>query len=120
MAPGRALSTWTRVVPRPRLVVPEQRGVEAERTIIRAVRRVPVHSTEGVLIRVLREVRSPHWTAVDAGVALAAHVEGDLRRLRSARVHVVVASLDHRTVCDVRALATIDVAIAQIEGRPLS
>jgi hypothetical protein len=103
---------------RPRLAVPEQPAAGVERTIIRAVRRVPPRSVRGVLIRVVHEARSPDWSAVAAGQALAAHVEGDVRRLRAARVHLLVASSDRPTVCDERALATIDVAITELEGRP--
>lgn len=120
MVPTRASTTRTPRGVRPRLAVPEQHAAGVERTIIRAVRRVPPRSVRGVLIRVVHEARSPDWSAVDAGQALAAHVEGDVRRLRAARVHLLVASSNRRTVCDERALATIDVAIAQLQGRPVT
>lgn len=120
MAPTRASSTWTLGGVRPRLVVPEQRAAGVERTIIRTVRRVPPRSVQGVLIRVVHVARSPDWSAVDAGQALAAHAEGDVRRLRAARVHLLVASSDRRTAFDERALATIEVAIAELEGRSVT
>jgi hypothetical protein len=68
-------------------------------------------------MRVLRDVRDPEWSAVKAGRALVSHVDGDLSLLRSARVHLIVATLDRRTLTAARALAALNVAIAEVQAQ---
>jgi hypothetical protein len=68
-------------------------------------------------MRALRDVREPDWTPVKAGRALVAHVDGNLSLLRSARVHLIVATLDRRTLSAARALAALNVAIAEVQAQ---
>lgn len=113
---ARGSSTRILIVPRPRSGVPERSRAGRERTIIRAVRRVSPRSAQGVLLRVVREVRDPGRSLVTAGHALVAHVDGDPAPLRAARVYLLAATLDRRSLTDARALASINVAIAEIEA----
>lgn len=116
MDAGRS-TTRILVVPRPRGGVTEQAVDHRDRIFIRSVRRVAPRTTRGVLMRVLRDVRDPGWSLATAAQALVGQVDGDLAPLRSARIHLLVASLDHRTLADARALATIEVAIAEVEAQ---
>lgn len=116
MDAGRS-PTRIRLVPRPRGPATDQAEEPRDRTFIRSVRRVAPRSTRGVLMRVLRDVREPEWSAEKAGRALVAHVDGDLMLLRSARVHLIVATVDRRPLSAARALAALDVAIAEVEAQ---
>ena len=78
-------------------------------------RRVAPRSTQGVLLRVIREVLDPNWTPAEAARAIVAQVGGELGPLRGARERLLAGSSDRSSVSHARALATIDLAIAQIE-----
>jgi hypothetical protein len=80
-------------------------------------RRIAPRSTQGVLLRVVREVLDPQWSLGPAARALAEHVGSDLEPLRAARVHLLAATLDRATLTQAKALATLNVAILEIEAR---
>lgn len=105
------------IVPRPRTGVAERVADRADRTTIRTVRRVVPRSAHGVLVRAAQEARDPGWSLMAAAQALVSQVGGDLAPLRAARIHLLAVTLNPWALSDARSLASIDVAIATVEGR---
>lgn len=83
----------------------------------RVARTVPAGTTEAVLLHVLREALDPGWTPLGAAHRLLERVHGDLRALRVARARLAAAANGGITVSQARALATLNIAIADLEER---
>ena len=83
----------------------------------RIVRRVSPRSPHGILLRVIQEVLDPDWSPAAAAKSIVSHARGELGPLRAARRHLLTATMDRVTVSGTRALATLNMAIAEIEDR---
>jgi hypothetical protein len=82
----------------------------------RMARRVPVRSAQSALVLVMREVMKAAWQPATAAARLLNEVP-DLAVLRLARSRVRIASLERATVFQARALATLNLAITELEDR---
>lgn len=80
----------------------------------RIARLLPAGSPQWTLLKVMREVRTPSWTPQSSAVRLANEV-GDGRALRNARVRLRLAGIERTTMTELRALATLNLAINHCE-----
>ncbi|MFE6559140.1 hypothetical protein ACFVDI_16565 [Nocardioides sp. NPDC057767] len=63
----------------------------------------------------MREVRAPSWTPLSAAVRVANQV-GDVRALREARARLRLAGIERASLAELRALATLNLAISHHEA----
>ncbi|WP_328531936.1 hypothetical protein OG984_12785 [Nocardioides sp. NBC_00368] len=63
----------------------------------------------------MREVRTPSWTPLSSAVRVANQV-GDVRALREARARLRLASIERASLAELRALATLNLAISHYEA----
>jgi hypothetical protein len=82
----------------------------------RAARLAAPGSVDAVLVLVIHEVLAPSWTAAMAAQTVLEQVGGNSSALRSARNQIRKGLHDPITVSQARALATLNVAIAEAEG----
>ena len=82
----------------------------------RMVRRLPTRSPQSALVLVMREVMKAAWQPATAAARVIDEVP-DLTVLRLARSRVRIASLERATVFQGRALATLNLAINELEDR---
>lgn len=82
----------------------------------RMARRLPTRSPQSALVLVMREVMKAAWQPATAAARLLNEVP-DLSALRLARSRVRIASLERATVFQGRALATLNLAINELEDR---
>jgi hypothetical protein len=80
----------------------------------RIARLLPAGSPQWTLHKVMREVRTPSWTPQSSAVRLANEV-GDGRALREARARLRLAGIERTTMTELRALATLNLAINHYE-----
>jgi hypothetical protein len=80
----------------------------------RVARRVPNQSPQRTLQLVMHEVMQASWQPAVAAARVLAHVH-DLHVLRVVRARVRLAGLDRATLSQARALATLNLAITQLE-----
>ncbi|MEU0313296.1 hypothetical protein [Nocardioides sp. NPDC006273] len=92
-------------------MVPGKNGGPSQRRIARLL---PAGSPQWTLLKVMREVRTPSWTPQSSAVRLANQV-GDGRALREARVRLRLATIERATITELRALATLNLAINHFE-----
>ena len=86
----------------------------------RTARLVPSRSVQAVLARVIRDVLAPGWTPPRAARHLVEGFEDDAPLLRRARSRLrAAATADRMTRVQARALATLDLAIDDVQGRAL-
>lgn len=80
----------------------------------RIARLLPAGSPQWTLHKVMREVRTASWTPQTAAVRLAHEVK-DGRALREARARLRMAGMERATMTELRALATLNLAINHYE-----
>jgi hypothetical protein len=80
----------------------------------RVARRVPNQSPQRTLQLVMHEAMQASWQPAAAAARVLAHVQ-DLHVLRVVRARVRLAGLDRATLSQARALATLNMAITQLE-----
>lgn len=81
----------------------------------RVARLLPAGSPQWALLTVMREVRTPSWTPLSSAVRVANQV-GDVRALREARARLRLASIERASLAELRALATLNLAISHYEA----
>ena len=81
----------------------------------RVARLLPAGSPQWALLTVMREVRTPSWTPLSSAVRVANQV-GDGRALREARARLRLASIERASLAELRALATLNLAISHSEA----
>lgn len=82
----------------------------------RLAQRLPVRSPQSALVLVMREVMKAAWHPATAAARLLTEVP-DLAVLRVARSRLRIANLERATVFQGRALATLNLAINELEDR---
>ena len=70
---------------------------------------------QAVLLYVIREALQPDWSPLVSGRRLAVYAQKDLGVLRLARARLLHSALGRLTPCQSRAVASLSVAISDIE-----
>lgn len=81
----------------------------------RIARLLPAGSPQWALLTVMREARTPSWMPLSSAVRVANQV-GDVRALREARARLRLASIERASLAELRALATLNLAISHHEA----
>ncbi len=116
-----SLSQQSRILPVDRAGDSATSGAAADRRPTslgdprRVARTVPARSTSGVLAHLVRVSLDPGWTPLASARRLVDHVQGDQVVLRRARMRLRGAMGARIGVTQARALATLVIAIAELE-----
>ena len=89
--------------------------------LVRAAEVVPRGSTRWILLHLIREARDPAWSPLTAARRLIAHADSDLHLLRATRARLVQAAPPGSAPMSgsyARALATLNIAIADLSDKP--
>jgi hypothetical protein len=93
---------------------PAVRAVPSPAGQRRSARRIPDHSVEGVLARVLRDAMADDWNPVVGARRVLLHVQGDEELLRRARGRLRDARGDRVPLVRARAVASLNLALGSL------
>lgn len=75
------------------------------------------HSPDAVLQQLVLEARDPHWSPLASARRLSGYADSDLQLLRASRAGLGTATDAEPRSVRTRALATLTIAIADLEDR---
>ena len=81
----------------------------------RVARTIVSQSPQGVVLHVVRDALAPGWSLASSSRRLIDYVKGDVSILQRARERLLASMRERVTMCQTRALATLDEAIETIE-----